>query len=297
MPQTIKILNRAKREKNDEFYTRYEDIANEVQHYKEHFKGKTVYCNCDDYRFSYFVKYFKDNFDALQLRCLTATNYDIGDGAFLYINDGTNESVSPLDGNGDFRSDECVRMLKKCDIVCTNPAFSLWREFFIQLIDWNKSFLIIGSQNAISYKVVFPFIIENKLFFGMNAVKQFVQPNGNVKKFGNVCWFTNIPNEKRNRPLELSKHYTPEKYKAYDNYSAINVDKVCDIPMDYDGVMGVPLTYLYYHCPSQFEIVGWSRHNDENMDGGYWLGGRNDATIDGKVVYRRILIKRKHDKQ
>lgn len=297
MPQTIKILNRAKREKNDEFYTRYEDIANEVQHYKEHFKGKVVYCNCDDYRFSNFVKYFKNNFDALQLRCLVATNYDIGDGVFLYINDGTNESVSPLDGNGDFRSDECVRMLKKCDIVCTNPAFSLWREYFKQLIDYGKNFLIIGSQNAISYKVVFPFIIENKLWFGMNAVKQFVQPNGNVKKFGNVCWFTNIPNEKQNRPLELSKHYTPEKYKVYDNYSAINVDKVCDIPIDYDGIIGVPLTYLYYHCPSQFEIVGWSRHNDENMDGGYWLGGRNDATIDGKVVYRRILIKRKQEKQ
>lgn len=297
MPQTNTNLHRAKREKNDEFYTRYEDIANEVQHYKEHFKGKSVYCNCDDYRFSNFVKYFKDNFDALQLRYLTATNYDIGDGAYIYIYNGRKETIYPLVGNGDFRSDECVQFLKCCDIVCTNPAFSLWREYFKQLMDYNKKFLIVGSQNVITYKDVFPYIKNDCLWLGMNAVKEFAQPNGNVKKFGNVCWFTNIPNEKRNRPLDLSKRYNSKDYPKYDNFNCIEVRKTREIPMDYDGVMGVPVSYLNYYCPSQFELVGWSSHNDKNMDGGYWLGGRNDATIDGKVVYRRILIKRKHDKQ
>ena len=297
MPQTNTNLHRAKREKNDEFYTRYEDIAIEVQHYNEHFKGKTVYCNCDDYRFSNFVKYFKDNFETLQLKYLVATNYDIGNGAYIYIYNGRNESVSRLDGNGDFRSDECVQLLKCCDIVCTNPAFSLWREFFGQLMDYNKKFLIVGSQNVITYKDVFPYIKNDCLWFGMNAVKEFTQPNGNVKKFGNVCWFTNIPNEKRNRQFNLYKRYNSKDYPKYDNFNCIEVPKTREIPMDYEGVMGVPISFLNKYCPEQFEIVGWTRKNDKDMDGGCWLGGSKDATINGRQIFRRILIKRKQDKQ
>lgn len=293
MPQTNRNLHAAKAVKNDEFYTRLEDIENELKHYACYFKGKTVYCNCDDYRFSNFVKYFKDNFGTLQLKCLVSTNYDIGDGAFLYINDWRNESVSKLDGNGDFRSGECVEMLKKSDIVCTNPAFSLWREYFKQLMDYNKKFLIVGSQNVITYKDVFPYIKNDCLWLGMNAVKEFTQPNGNVKKFGNVCWFTNIPNEKRNRPLDLSKRYNSKDYPKYDNFNCIEVPKTREIPMDYEGVMGVPVSYLNYYCPEQFEIVGWSRKNDEGMDGGLWEGGNPDATINGHRIYRRILLRKK----
>lgn len=290
MPQTNTNLHRAKREKNDEFYTRYEDIANEVQHYKEHFKGKSVYCNCDDYRFSNFVKYFKDNFDTLQLRCLTATNYDIGDGAYIYIYNGRKEIIYPLVGNGDFRSDECVQFLKCCDVVCTNPAFSLWREYFKQLMDYNKKFLIVGSQNVITYKDVFPYIKNDCLWLGMNAVKEFAQPNGNVKKFGNVCWFTNIPNEKRNHPLDLSKRYNSKDYPKYDNFNCIEVPKTREIPMDYEGVMGVPVSYLNYYCPEKFEIVGLSL---KGLDGGLWEGGNCEPTINGKHTYKRILIRKK----
>ena len=300
-----KNLHAAKKAKNDEFYTQLKDIENEISNYdSDHFKNKTIYCNCDDYRWSNFVKYFKDNFSTLGIKKLIATNYDIGDCAWKYEYDGENETITKLEGNGNFKSDECVEILKSADIVITNPAFSSFRSYVKQLMDYGKKFLIIGNSNAITFKEIFPYLKDNQLWLGINYVKEFIQPNGEIKKFGNICWFTNVENNKRNKPLDLYKKYNPTDYKIYDNYDAINVDKVKDIPIDYNGVLGVPITILKYlysdgkihvnidGVDTKFEIVGWNRHNDLEMDGGYWQGGKADATINGKEVYRRIFIKK-----
>lgn len=288
-----KNLNSGKKAKNNEFYTRYEDIEKELKYYD--LKGKSIYCNTDDYRKSNFVKYFIDNFKELGISKITATCFDNGDGAYMYQYDGINAIQRKLEGNGDFRSEECVKWLKKCDVVVTNPPFSLFRDFVAQLMEYDKKFLIIGNKNAITYKEIFPLIKDNRLWLGITSPEDFVQPKGDKKKNmkGLTRWFTNIEHSKRTYPLDLYKNYNAEKYPKYDNYDAINVDKASDIPCDYDGVMGVPITFLDKYCPTQFEIVGWSRHNDLNMDGGIWLGGKNDATINGKEIYRRILIRRK----
>lgn len=218
------------------------------------------------------------------------------------------EIKTELSGNGDFRSEECINYLKQADIVVTNPPFSLFREYVKQLMDYNKKFIIIGSMNAITYKEIFPLIKDNKLWFGcsLSGTKcSFIAPEDyegknvyyeNGIKFGkinNAIWFTNIEHKKRNAPLFLFKKYNSNEYPKYDNYDAIEVSRVENIPMDYNGVMGVPITFLDKYCPTQFEIVGWSRHNDLNMDGGYWLGGNSDATINNQIVYRRILIRKK----
>jgi len=218
---------------------------------------------------------------------------------------------APLKGNGDFRSEECIELLKQADIVCTNPPFSLFREYVAQLVEYDKKFLIIGSINAITYKEIFPLIKENKIWLGAsihNGDREFRVPDDyplsaagyRVDKEGNkyirvkgVRWFTNLDYKERHEELTLYKKYTPEEYPKYDNYDAIEVSKTSDIPMDYDGVMGVPISFLDKYNPDQFEIVSWSRHNDQGMDGGYWKGGKSDATINGKEVYRRILIKKK----
>jgi hypothetical protein len=195
--------------------------------------------------------------------------------------------------------------------VCTNPPFSLFREYVAQLVEYDKKFLIIGSINAITYKEIFPLIKENKIWLGAsihNGDREFRVPDDyplsaagyRVDKEGNkyirvkgVRWFTNLDYKERHEELTLYKKYTPEEYPKYDNYDAIEVSKTSDIPMDYDGVMGVPISFLDKYNPDQFEIVSWSRHNDQGMDGGYWKGGKSDATINGKEVYRRILIKKK----
>lgn len=284
-----KNLHTARKNKNDEFYTQLSDIEKELQYYTEHLENETVYCNCDDYRTSNFVKYFKDNFHTLKLARLIATNKDNGTGAYRYDYNGTEEKIIPLNGNGDFRSDECIEFLKEADVVVTNPPFSLFREYVKQLMDYNKKFLIIGNQNAITFKEIFPYIKNNELWLGMSMVKEFVQPDKTVKKFGNVCWFTNIENKRRNTPLDLYKKYEgyETEYPKYDNYDAINVDKTSDIPMDYDGVMGVPITFLDKYCPSQFEIIGLDRY----VNGNKYPNKR--MFIDGKEIYARILIKRK----
>ena len=295
-------LHAAKNAKNDEFYTQLSDIEKELNNYKDFFNGKVVYCNCDDPRESNFFKFFSMNFERLGLKKLITTGYKKdGHGvAFIYEGDKngnrkvdeTEIQTIQLEGNGGFETDECIAFLKEADVVVTNPPFSLFRSYVKQLMDYNKKFLIIGNSNAITYKEIFPYLKDNQLWLGMNWVKEFIQPNGEIKKFGNICWFTNVENKKRNQPLDLYRKYNPTDYKIYDNYCAINVDKVADIPEDYDGVMGVPITFLDKYCPNQFEIVGWSRHNDLEMDGGYWQGGKADATINGKEVYRRILIKK-----
>ena len=213
-------LHTAKKLKNDEFYTQLTDIENELKYYKEHFKDKVVYCNCDDPIESNFFKFFSLNFEFLGLKKLISTGYKENGKGVVYIYEGDKNGnrmpdleeieVKELQGNGDFRSEECIEFLKESDIVVTNPPFSLFREYVAQLMEYNKQFLIIGSQNAITYKEIFPLIKDNKLWLGVNLVKEFLQPNGEIKKFGNICWFTNLEHKKRNYPLDLYMKYSNE---------------------------------------------------------------------------------------
>ena len=261
-------LHKAKATKNDEFYTRLEDIEKELEHYTEHFKGKVAYCNCDDANRSNFFKYFSINFQKLGLKKLITSGLKIDcteDGT-----DGTDgtengtgivaiqkgNDIDIYDGNGDFRSEECIEFLKEADMVVTNPPFSLFREYVAQLMQYGKKFLIIGNMNAITYKEIFSYIKNNELWLGITSVKDFIQPNGEIKKFGNICWFTNLEHKKRNEELILYKHYSPTEYPKFENYDAIEVSKVAEIPMDYDGVCAVPISFLDKYCPNQFRIVG-----------------------------------------
>ena len=302
-------LSNAKKAKNDEFYTQLSDIENELKHYKSHFAGKVVYCNCDDARKSNFFRFFQKKFNDYGLKKLITTSYnENGHGSVLVYEGDTNGNgklddteikVSELKGNGDFRSEECIELLKEADIVVTNPPFSLFREYIATLVQYNKKFLVIGNQNAITYKEIFPLIKENKLWTGNNMVKTFrvpqvtnknceVLPNGDIiAKFGSICWFTNLDIKKRHEEIILYKSYNEEEFPKYDNYDAIEVSKVCEIPKDYDGIMGVPITFLYRYNPSQFEIVGCANHGTDNK---YDLC---KPTIKGKLIYKRLLIKRK----
>jgi hypothetical protein len=298
-----KNLHQAKQAKKDEFYTRLQDIEKELQHYKHHFKDKVVYCNCDDARHSSFFKYFSLNFEHLGLKKLITTCYEGGQGGkALYLEysgdlngnkipDPEEIGVHDLQGDGDFRSPECVELLKQADIVVTNPPFSLFREYVAQLITYGKKFLIVGNQNAITYKEIFPLLKANEMWLGCNMVKIFDTPDEGDKTFGNICWFTNLDHNKRNEELILFRKYDPDQYPKYDNYDAIEVSKTVDIPMDYEGIMGVPITFMFKHNPDQFEIVGcsysygrpaeWSPHTD--MSG----------SIDGINIYKRLFIRNK----
>lgn len=299
-------LSNAKRAKNDEFYTQLLDIENELKHYKSHFAGKVVYCNCDDARKSNFFRFFQKKFNDYGLKKLITTSYnENGHGSVLVYEGDTNGNgklddnevkVSELKGNGDFRSEECIEYLKESDIVVTNPPFSLFRDYIATLVQYDKKFLIIGNPNAITYKEVFPLIKENKLWLGWSSFNKgmyFYVPedykyadtykfekeiNGRkVMRVSSICWFTNLDHSRRHEDLILYKKYTPEEYPKYDNYDAIEVSKVCEIPKDYDGIMGVPITFLDKYNPSQFEIVGCA----------------NNPIIKGKLIYKRLLIKRK----
>lgn len=310
-------LHTAKATKNDEFYTQLEDIENELKYYKDYFKGKVVYCNCDGFlnkEKSNFFMYFSLNYEFLGLKGLICTKYNPnGKGKkYEYYGDlnGNNypdeEEVftSELEGDGDFRSEECIELLKKCDIVCTNPPFSLFRQYVAQLFEYKKDFLIIGNVNAISYKEVFPLIKENKMWLGVSITsgnRKFVVPDNyplnaaccgideNGKKYirvKGVRWFTNLDHKKPHEELLLYKKYNEEEYPKYDNYDAIEVSKVTDIPMDYYGVMGVPITFLDKYCPEQFEIVGQMMTTKvTEFNFGY-------PYIDGKKKFARVLIKR-----
>lgn len=298
-----KNLHKANKEKNDEFYTMLSDIEAELQHYEHHFKDKVIYCNCDNPEWSNFWKYFKDNFERLELKRLIATYYDNDNQVYRtdLINDTKNElNRFPLKGNGDFRSQECIDILKTADIVVTNPPFSLFREYVGQLMEYGKKFLIIGSQNAIVYKNFFPYIKDNKIWMGYNNVKQFIDEKKLIKKFGNICWYTNLEIKKRNKPIDLVKKYNSIDYPKYDNYDAININKIKDIPCDYYEVMGVPISLLEKYAPEQFEIVGIAAGNTK-VNGFYYsvpyLPNPKDrggcGVINGKRIYTRILIKRK----
>lgn len=280
-------LLKAKKEANDEFYTQYEDIAKEVEHYKEHLKGKVVYCNCDIPHFSNFHKYFLDNFKELELKQLIVTGYVKNGNGKCSIYDGEKSTDYDLLGDGDFRGDEGIDMLQKADVVITNPPFSLFREFIKVVVDSGKDFIVVGSKNAITYKDVFPLFMKDKMFIGVTIPNDFITPLGETKKINGLSrWFTSF-NVHKNEYLELTKEYNESEYPKYDNYDAINVNKVKDIPKDYDGVMGVPITFLDKYNPSQFEIVGIDRYVADNPHYG------RRFTLNGKEIYARILIKRK----
>lgn len=355
-------LEKAKRNKADEFYTQLPDIEAEMRHYKEQFRGKVVFCNCDDPYESNFFKYFALNFNYLGLKKLMATCYaespvvgqqlSLFDVAALDVKNGeaktpykveitevTDENadgavdladveyllknrkntLTLLRGDGDFRSPESIELLKQADIVATNPPFSLFREYVAQLFEYGKKFIIVGSKNAITYREIFKLIQENRLWLGNGF------PNGNaffkipeeysrdwangvynpetgLVKFRNVGWFTNLDFEKRHESLTLYKQYTPEEYPRYVNYDAIEVSKTAEIPYDYDGEMGVPITFLDKYNPDQFEIIGSSRFVGKPMSqfaqkGTYVGGGIRFYLPEGngtyKCLYDRIVIKRK----
>lgn len=335
-------LGNAKKNKDDEFYTQLSDIEAEMKHYKEHFKGKVIFCNCDDPFESNFFKYFAMNFNYLGIKKLIATCYDgspvAGDQLSLYdvlelkdkkikvkqaykveitevIDENDDGAIDLIDvefllknrknvltllnEDGDFRSKEAIELLKEADIIVTNPPFSLFREYVAQLIEYEKKFIIVGSKNSITYKEIFKLIKENKIWLGNGF------PNGNaffsipdeyarewasgvynpktgLVKFRNVGWFTNLDIKKRHEKLTLFKSYKTEQYYRYDNYDAIEVSKTANIPYDYDGVMGVPITFLDKYNPEQFEIVRFRKGNDNK-----------DLIINGKCPYFRILIRKK----
>ena len=365
-------LHKAKENKNDEFYTQLSDIENELRHYKQHFRGKVVYCNCDDPYESNFFKYFAMNFNSLGLKKLIATGYatspvagkelsqfedEVGtpknQSYAVYINKVTDlngdgridledikillkekrnyrrklkgnialddkgmpiqitvkkpcfdEEGNPIldrKGNqktesvkqdlyyeaGDFRSDESIILLKQADIVVTNPPFSLFREYVHQLMEYDKKFLIIGNMNAITYKEIFPLLKDDTLWLGYMSPKIFIYKDGTKRQFGNILWYTNLDIPKRHEILDLYKEYNPEDYPKYDNYDAININKVSDIPMDYDGMMGVPITFLSKYNPEQFELIGVINHGS---DGNWDLC---KCMINGKEKFKRLAIRKR----
>ena len=329
-------LQAANKAKQDEFYTQLTDIEKELRHYTEHFRDKVVFCNCDDPYESNFFKYFALMFNKLGLKKLIATCYNgspvsgnellldfgdtvddpkkiaykveisevtdtNGDGAInladiQYLMQNDKNVISILKGNGDFRSEECVELLKQADIVVTNPPFSLFREYLAQLVKYEKKFLIIGNQNAITFKEIFPLIKENRLWLGltMNSSNRWFQVPDSYEKYhkiengkkyafvAGVVWWTNLNHNRRNEPLVLYKKYIPQDYPKYDNYDAIEVAKVTEIPYDYYGVIGVPISFLHKYNPEQFEIIKFRKGDDDK-----------DLSINGKCPYFRILIRRK----
>ena len=320
-----KNLNQAKNAKKDEFYTQLVDIENELKHYKPHFKDKVVLCNCDDPRISNFFHYFSYNFEQLGLKKLITTCYKnqnrdlfsqndseraiwleyYGDKNGNRVPDPEEIGIHYFEGDGDFRSKECIELLKQADIVVTNPPFSLFREYVAQLMKYEKKFLIIGNVNAVSYKETFQLIKDNKLWLGASihsGDREFGVPNdyplnaagcrqdekGNkFIRVKGVRWFTNLDYKERHEDLILYKSYNSENYPKYDNYDAINVDKTAEIPMDYNGIMGVPITFLDKYNPDQFEIVGILNHG---CDSEYDLA---KPVLNGKEKFSRILIRRK----
>jgi hypothetical protein len=317
---TNKLLQKAKKSKSDEFYTQLSDIESELKHYKSHFKDKVVFCNCDDPRSSNFFKYFASNFKVLGLKKIIASCYikqerDLfntkeSENGFFYEYSGTKgEKIKPssndiihFKGDGDFRSDESIKLLKQSDIVVTNPPFSLFRDYVDQLVKYDKKFLIIGNVNAITYKEIFKLIKLNKAWLGINlgrGVSGFIVPEhydlygtearidsaGNrIVSPNNCLWLTNLDTSKRHEDITLTKRYfgNETEYPCYDNYDGINVNKTKDIPSDYEGVMGVPITFLHKYNPEQFEIIKFRKGNDEK-----------DLSINGKCPYFRILIRNK----
>ena len=344
-------LHDSSRNKQDEFYTNLQLVEDELKHYRAHFKGKRVLCNCDDPYESNFFKYFAMSFNSLGLKSLTATCYATSPVVYtkldlfgevmtvgrkerkgtqrgkqpykIVINEVTDVNgdgridladvewliknkknvLTKLKGDGDFRSPECVALLDEADVVVTNPPFSLFREYMALLMEHGKQFLIVGNMNAAIYSEVFPLIKGNKVWLGNKsghfwfkvpdsyeekATDFKIDENGQKwRRMGNICWFTNLDIEKRHEEMTLFRHYSPEEYPTYDNYDAIEVSKTADIPCDWVGKMGVPITFMDKYNPDQFEIVGLDRYVDDNPHYGHRF------TINGKETYARIIIRRK----
>ncbi|MGN0338254.1 MAG: adenine-specific methyltransferase EcoRI family protein [Lachnospiraceae bacterium] len=343
------ILNNAKysSDNTDEWYTTYDTIAEEIEHYEEQFRDKIVLCNCDDPFESNFCYFFLKNFNKLQLKKLICTSYAgskidqikeniqmnldmffdngdsvmVGQGYVLTVSKVPGEkgvevsdetikkilskkgTVKKLKGSGDFRTEECIKYLKECDICCTNPPFSLFTDLFSLIVKYEKQFLLIGNQNAITYKEIFPYIKENKAWVGYRFgdmafrvpadtkprnTRFWIDESGQKwRSLGNAMWLTNIDIPRKYKKLELKQHYKPELYPKYDNFDGINVKRVADIPVDYDGVMGVPITYIKYHNDSQFEIIGEANHGSDNEFDLF------KPKVNGKDLFKRILIRRK----
>lgn len=295
-------LHKALKNKDDEFYTYYSDVEAEMKNYTAHFNGKTVFLNCNDVDDgkSAFWDYFVDNFSTLQLKKVIATSYNPNGGAIIKIFDGTKVVVDNLNGTGAYDSAESLEILDEADIVVTNPPFSLFRDLVKILVEKEKLFLLIGNENTFASTEMFPLIKERKVWTGLNKVKKFKRPNENDREFGNVCWFTNLSNNKQNEELVLTKTYSPENYPVYDNYyTAINVDALVDIPKDYDGIMGIPISYLGKYNPKQFEILGLAAGNSKannlfydvpHIDSPLERGGC--GVIKGVRKYSRVFVKK-----
>jgi hypothetical protein len=325
-------LNAAKATKQDEFYTQLSDIEKELRHYNEHFKNKTVLCNCDDPRVSNFFKYFINNFEKLELKKVISTCYQndkpdlfsqnkASHGIYFEYSGEQKKQKLPdpakikpreLKEDGDFRSEECVNLLKQADIIVTNPPFSLFREYVEQLMEHKKKFLIIGNHNAITYKEIFSLLKANAIWLGyshpvafmvpdhyeMRAVRSWRGDDGtNWRSLGNACWFTNLDIEKRHEELPIYTNYDKKLFPAYDNYDAVEVSRYKEIPKDYDGVMGVPLSFLEKHNPEQFDIVGSDYEVKQGLLPGLvrhaWKGKLDRGYVNGKRCYARILIRKR----
>ena len=293
-------LHNAKRKKDDEFYTRYEDIEAEVIKYRKQFNDKIVYLPCDDpaEKKSEFWSFFVNNFDAFNLKKLIATHYDENGKAYkIWIDrdtctgefiDDDDALQEDLIGNGDFRSPECVDILKECDIVVTNPPFGLFKDFLPLLMTYEKQFLIIGPLNAATYKEIFPHILTGKIWSGYNNVRHFIRPDGSDRTMGNTFWYTNMPNKCLTEELILTKTYREDLYPKFDDCDVINIDKVSDIPSDYDGLMGVPTSFFQgKYNPNQFKIIGEIKHGS---DGPFDFC---KPYVNGEEKYTRLVIKRK----
>lgn len=306
-----KNLTNAKKAKNDEFYTKLSDIENELKYYKDQFKDKVVYCNCDNPTKSEFCTFFRLKFCDWRLKKLIVTciTEDNSNGlAYIWdrdingngIMDEDEVTTVPMQTNGDFRSPECIAYLQEADIVCTNPPFSLFREYVKQLMDYGKKFLIIGNKNTFTYKEIFPYIKDGLIRTGKTIPQEFIQPDGTItKQVQGLCrWFTNLETHKADNPMELVESYNPTKFPKYDNYDAINCKYVVDIPYDYDGVIGVPITIVdkiaddgFIHCSRneediKFEILNLDRYMKDNPNYG------KRFTLKGKETFAKIMIKR-----
>lgn len=334
-------LQAAKDKKNDEFYTTYESVVEELSHYTHHFEGQVVLCNCDDPFESNFCKYFLKHFNSLKLKRLICTSYQgskmVATQSDFFDNENkkvvkthgyvldishieskedqltdefienwlrNNRPIKKLKGDGDFRSKECINFLEQADIVVTNPPFSLFKEMMSLLLRYQKKYLLVGNQNALTYKEIFPLIQKNEAWTGyrFGEMKFRVPDNSQPRKtrfwidtmgqkwrsLGNAMWLTNLDIERRHRWLQLTKRYSPSEYPTYDNYDAINVRTINDIPLDYPGVMGVPITIINKYNPEQFELIGEANHGSDNEFDLF------KPLVNGKLMFKRILIRNKH---
>ena len=315
-------LSKARKIKNDEFYTFYEDIEKEINEYKDYLENKTVYCNCDNPEYSQFWKYFKDNFKKLKIKKLISTY--LSEESYKTVYNGITIEKTKLIGNGSFESNECLSILKESDVVITNPPFSVFGKYVDTLTTNNKKFLIVGNKNAVFYKDVFPYLKSNQMRVGFHNITKFYQEDGTIKKFGNIGWFTNLISKKKKKTLLLTEEYyckgkpkdsSLKKYKKYYNFNAINVDRLADIPKDYYDIMGVPVTYFDYHDEEMFEIIGtdgnifgkeigvkpvgkdWIKTYFENGKTGHLSDSMRVLVLleNGQAIqkFKRILIKRK----